>query len=259
MASKWEEILSDKSTYSDDHIIKLADGTELRLGDVRPSHMKDADYRQKTSLLARQREDFEAAATSRIQAIQEGEAQLRAIAAELIRHNPQMTKKEITEEYASDPEVQRLRAELSEIKGALQPIANTINEMKQNAQASRQQYVVNEHRKALMELKADHPDLDEMELVAYAKENLVPNLKKAWTLMNHDKIVESKAREVREAALKEGYEKAKQEISAAPVLPMRTVMQTKAEGVPKNSRELMERALRDPEVMGPLVTGKVGA
>lgn len=251
--NKWDEILSDRSTYSDDQVIKLADGTEFRLGDVRPSHMMDRDYRQKTTLLARQREEFEQTAVQRMQALQEGEAQLRAIAADLMQRNPRMTQTEVADEMEDLPGVKRLRAEIDSIKSSLKPIADTLMEMKQGAANARQQYVINEHRKALIDLKAQHPDLDEAELITYARDNMVPNLKKAWTLMNHDKIVDQKAREVRETAFKEGYEKAKGEITVPPSIPLRSIVPARTEPAPKNMREAMDQALRDPEVMGPLM------
>lgn len=255
--NKWEDVISDRSLYPDDTVLKLADGTEVRLGDVRPSHMKDADYRQKTALLARQREEFESQAVQRMQAIQEGEAQLRAIATELVRQNPGMSKTEVAEELSSDPEVKRLKNEIAELKTVVKPLADYITNFDANSKKARQDYVVNEHRKALIDLKAKDPSLDEAGLVQFAKDNFVPNLRLAYDLMNKDKIIESRVKEAKEVAYKEAYEKAKVEAAVPSALPMRFITAPKVEGAPKNMREAMDKALRDPEVMNPLLGRQV--
>lgn len=253
----WEDVITDKSNFPDDTVLKLADGTEVRLGDVRPGYMKDADYRQKTSLLARQREAFEAQAVQQMQAIQEGEAQLRAIATELVRQNPGMTKKEVAEELSSDPEVARLKNEIAELKTVVKPLADYITNFDASSKQARQNYVVNEHKKALLDLKAQDPSLDEAALVQYAKDNYIPNLRAAYKLMTYDTALENKAKTTREEAFKEGYEKAKVEVTAPALIPMRSVLAPKEEGAPKNWREVMDKALRDPEVMNPLLGRQV--
>lgn len=258
MATKWEDVIADKTTYPDETVIKLADGSEARLGDIRPGYMKDADYRQKTSLLARQREEFEGQAVQRMQALQEGEAQLRAIATELIRQNPGMTRAEVVEELSSDPEVKKLKTDIAELKSVIAPLANYITDFDARSRQARHQYVVNEHRKALQDLKAKNPDLNEAELVQYAKDKMVPNLYEAHKLMTYNSTVEAKVKAAKEEAYQAAYEKGKSEALAAPVLPMRTVNMQHPEGAPKNMREAMTRALQDPEVMGPLTTGRVG-
>lgn len=258
MATKWEEVISDKNTYPDDTVLKLADGTEVPLRELRPGYMKDADYRQKTSLLARQREEFEAQAVQRMQALQEGEAQLRAIATELMKQNPGMTRSEAEAEVSGDSDVRKLKAEIAELRSVVTPLADYVKDFDTRSKQARQQYVVNEHRKALQDLKAKHPDLNEAELVTYAKDHLVPNLYEAHKLMTYDQTIEARSKAAREEAYKEAYEKGKQEALAAPILPMRTITMQPTEGAPKNMKEAVSKALLDPEVMGPLMTGRIG-
>ena len=260
MATKWDEIISDRNQYPDDHVLKLADGTEVKLGDVRPGHMFERDYRQKTSLLAREREALDRETAQRIQALQEGEAQLRQIAAEVIRNNPGMTRREAAQEVqeSDDPHVQALRKEVADLKSVLGEVRGAVTGIQQTAQDARRTYVVNEHRRALADLKAADPTLDEQELVRYAQANMTPNLREAYKAMNHERIVESARREAREAAYKEGYEKAKTEVQVASSIPMRRTPEARPADAPKNMKEAFEAAIRDPEVMGPLQSGRVG-
>ena len=258
MATKWEEVVSDKNKYPDDMVVRLADGTETKLSDLRPGYMKDSDYRQKTAMLARQREDFEAQAVGRLQALQEGEAQLRSIAAQMLQQNPNMTKREVAAAMDDNDDVSQLRAEIAELKGAVKPMAEYITAFDQRAKQARQAHVVNEHRKAMIDLKAKHPDLNEMELLQYAKDRLIPNLYEAHKNMTHDSVIESRVKEAREAAYREGMEKGRVEALAPPALPVRTVVPQRVEGAPKDLREAATKALQDPEVMGPLLTGRLG-
>lgn len=258
MATKWEEVVSDKNKYPDDMVVKLADGSEATLGDIRPGFMKDADYRQKTALLARQRDEFEASAVNRLQALQEGEAQLRAIAAEMMRANPTATREEITDDMAGDPEVRKLRAEIAELKGTVKPIQDYLVQSNEQAKQARKRMIVNGHQQALRDIKSKDPAIDEKEVVAFAQAHLIPNLYKAYELMTMDKKIESKVKEARELAYKEGMEKGRTEALAPPALPVRTIVPQRSESAPKDLREAATKALQDPEVMGPLLTGRVG-
>jgi len=258
VATKWEEVVSDRNKYPDEMVVRLADGTETTMAELRPGYMKDSDYRQKTAMLARQRDEFESHAVGRLTALQEGEAQLRAIAAEMMRQNPNATRQEIASEMSGDEDVQRLRAEIAELKGTVAPLAKYITEFDSRSKEARRAFVVNEHRKALADLKAKDPSLNESELVNFARTKMVPNLYEAHKLMTLDSTIEKRVKEAREAAYKEGMDKGRVDALAPPALPVRTIVPQRAESAPKDLREAATRALQDPEVMTPLMTGRIG-
>lgn len=251
MSTQWEDLVTNKTKYTDDTILKMADGTEVRLGDARGGYMKDADYRQKTALLARQREEFESHAASRLQAIQEGEAQLLSIAGELVRQNPGLTPRQEDQLVNADPEVRQLRNEIAEMKKATTQIGQYLGNMEQQSKLARQNFVVNEHRRALLELKAQDPSLDEPALVQWAKENHTPNLKVAYRAMNHEALVNAAVTKAREDAMREGYEKARGEV-AAPMIPLRHAMAPLPDNAPKDlnswKKDVVGIALSDPDI-----------
>lgn len=254
----WDEIVSDKTTYPDSVTVKLADGVEIPLGQLRSSSMKDADYRRKTAELARQKEDMERQWNDRVTALQEGEAHLVNLARDLMSRNPGMTRQEAVEEVSTDPAVAKLRGELAEIKKVMEPMARALTEMDNRWKESQRAFVVAQHRQKLAELKQKDPDLDEMELASWAKENLTPRLDVAYLAKNHEKLVQKAVAEAREKALTEGYERGKTEALMPPALPIHGA-DVKADPNairPKDLTEAVNLASRDPEIMG-IFAGRV--
>lgn len=254
----WDEIVSDKTTYPDNVTVKLADGVEIPLGQLRSSSMKDSDYRQKTAALARQKEEMDRKWTEQVTALQEGEAYLVSMAKDLMARNPGMTRQEAQEEVSTDPAVAKLRSELAEIKKVMEPMARALTDMDQRWKDGQRASVVAQHRQKLAELKQKDPDLDEMDLAQWAKDNMTPRLDVAYLAKNHEKLVEKARAAAREEALKEGYERGKTEALMPPALPIYGAdVKADPNAVKfKNLSEAANHAARDPEIMG-IFAGRV--
>lgn len=247
----FDELIADKKTYPDETKVTLADGVEVTLGQIRGGYMKDADYRRKTADLARQREEYERDRAERELALQDAEARLQELAKQLVGTYPEKTRDEIADIMSQDPVAQRLVSRIEQLEGAFQPLAEAIlrldAQLKNDAMAS----MVNQHRRALAYLKQHDPDLDEAELIRFAKARQIPRLDDAYRLMNHDNLLAAERKKAAEEAEKRAYEKAKREL-ATPQIPVRRVAQT-APDAPKSLDEALDRALRDEEVVGPLL------
>lgn len=246
----WDEIVSDRTTFPDTTQIKLADGTEVPLGQIRSGYMKDADYRQKTSSLARQKEEMDRAWTERITALQEGEAHLVNLAKEVMRQNPGMTRQEAVEEVNLDPAVKQLKGELAELKKVMGPMANALTELDKRWKDSQRAFVVSQHKQKLDEIVAKDPDVNPVELAEWARDNMTPRLDVAYVAKNHDRLVQKAVAEAREKALTEGYERGKVEALMPPALPIHGAdVKASDTPAPKNMNDAVNQASRDPEIL----------
>jgi hypothetical protein len=247
----FDELIADKKTYPDDTKVTMADGVEVTLGHLRGGYLKDADYRRKTADLARQREEFDRDRTEREQALQDAETRLQELAKQVVGAHPEKTRDEVADILAQDPVAQRLVARLEQLEGAFKPLAEAVvsldNRLKQDAMAN----MVNQHRRALAYLKEKDSELNEEELIRYAKSRQIPRLDDAYRLMKHDDLLAAERKKATEEADKKGYERAKRELSA-PQIPVRRLTQS-APDAPKNLDEALDRAVRDEEVVGPLM------
>lgn len=245
-----QEILDNRKDFPDDRKITLADGVETTLGELRGGYMKDADYRQKTSRLARDREELLSERQRFEQDRQEAEAQLAKLVEQAVtRGAPRDQQQAEWEAFVErDPFAKRLMAEVSETKAKLQEFEKKTQTYEQQLQAQQQAMLVDQHRRALAALKSRDPDLDETQLVNFARENAIPRLDLAYRLLTEDKRIKDEVTKAKEAAAKESYEKAKREL-AQPMLPHRRVAPSVPENAPKDFDEAADRALRDPEIL----------
>lgn len=251
---RFDDIVANREQYPDETQITLPDGTPVTLGDIRAGYMKDADYRRKTSELAQQRRELEQFAALRAQELQAAEQRLVELAAQVVAGQRQpeadaAAPSEEMEEEETDPRIKRLRDELGTIKQVLDPLAQAVIGMDQRMRQSALAYLAQQHRQVLQRLKQEDPDLNEQELIAFARQRMIPRLDDAYRLYRFDKLVERRAAEAKELGLKEGYQKAKTE---SPLLPLRRGMTPPAEK-PKSLEEAFQQAARDPEVVGPLL------
>lgn len=247
----FDELIADKKTYPDDTKITMADGVEVTLKDLRGGFMKDADYRRKTADLSRQREEFERDRSEREHALQDAESRLQELAKQVVGSHPHASRDEVADILAQDPVAQRLLQRMEQHEGVMKQMAEAITAMDGRFKQGAMEYMVNQHRRALANLKQKDPDLDEGELVRYAKERQIPRLDDAYRLMNHDRILETERKKAAEEAEKRTTERVKREM-AAPQIPVRRAPAL-APDAPKTMDEALERATRDEEVVGPLL------
>jgi hypothetical protein len=139
-------------------------------------------------------------------------------------------------------------SEIGELKTAAAEWKQKQQEYEQRFQQQQQALYIDQHRRALAAIKSKDPDLDETNLVQYARDNAIPRLDLAYRLLTEDKRYKDGVDKARETASKEGYEKAKREL-AQPMLPSRRVAPSVPEDAPKSFDEAAERALRDPEIL----------
>lgn len=253
MAKTWDEVLTDRTTYPDDMIMSLADGTEVPLSDLRAGYLKDADYRRKTSDLARQREEFEKTATDRAQALADAEARLRQMAEQLQTRQPNATKDEVQEQLESNPIAKRLFDKIAALEQAMPNIAKAMTVLDQRQKDSQIAYLAEQHRRVIHHLKEQDPELDVEGLTKFAQERYIPRLDDAYHVMNREKLLEKARKEAKEEGQKLGYEKAKKDLAVPAMLPGRRHV-TPAADAPKTLDEAFDRAAQDPEIMG-LLTG----
>lgn len=247
----FDELIADKKTYPDDTKVTMADGVEVTLAHLRGGFMKDADYRRKTADLARHREEFDRDRTEREHALQDAETRLQELAKQVVGAHPKADRDEVADILAQDPVAQRLVTRIEQLEGAFKPLAEAIVNMDRRFKEDTMSNLVNQHRRALAYLKQQDPELNEEELINFAKTRQIPRLDDAHRLMNHDKTLAAERKKATDEADKKGYERAKRELSA-PQIPVRRVSE-RAPDAPKNLDEALDRAVRDEEVVGPLL------
>ena len=246
-----QDLLDDRKKYGDDLKVTLAEGAETTLGELRGGFMKEADYRQKTSRVAREREELSAAQAKFEQDRQEAEAQLAALVEKAVspNANANQQQQELEAYLQRDPVARHLTQKLSAVEAKLADQEKKSVAYEERLRNQQQAMLVDQHRRALAAIKARDPEVDEQQLVQFAQDNAIPRLDLAYRLHTEDKRWKTEADKIKENASKEGYEKAKREL-AQPQLPQRRVAPAPAEDAPKSFDEAADRALKDPEILG---------
>jgi hypothetical protein len=223
---------------------------ESTLGDLRGGFMKDADYRQKTARVAREREELAAERTKFDADKQEAEAQLAALVEKAVTQNapPNVQQRELDQFLERDPVARHLTSKLTALETKYAAMESATKNYEERLQRQQQALIVDQHRRALAALKARDADLDEQQLVQFAQENAIPRLDLAYRLLTEDKRMKAEIDKVKETSSKEAYEKAKRDL-AQPQLPQRRVAPPVPEDAPKNFEDAAEQALRDPEIL----------
>lgn len=244
------EILDNRKDFPDDRKITLADGVETTLGELRGGFMKDADYRQKTARVARERESLEAEREKFAADRKEAEEQLASLVERAVTQGAPRAQQvdEFEALLERDPLARRLHGQLKTLESKQAEYDKKFAEQEQRLKDQQQAFLVDQHRRALAALKSRDPELDEVQLVEFAKHNAIPRLDLAYRLYTEDKRFKGELDKAKESAVKEGYEKAKREL-AQPQLPNRRVAPTLPENAPKSFDEAADAALRDPEIL----------
>jgi len=246
-----QEILGNKTQYADEVKITLADGVETTLGEVRKGYMMESDYRKKTSAVAEakrsldsERQQFEAARL-------DAEAKLEALAAKLIKRDPDTTQTDLERELQSNPVAKALSDQVKGLTEKISTLEKATGGLYEEVKQSRQSAMVDQHRRVLDGIKSKDPDLDEAELVTYAKSNYVPRLDLAYRLLTEEKRMKKAVEDAKNEAKQLGIEEGKR-LAIAPTLPQRArfLAPEMDKDAPTSFDEAADRAVRDPEIIG---------
>lgn len=251
---KLNEIIANKKDYPDEQTVNVG-GEDITLGELRQGYMKDADYRQKTTTLAREREEFHRDYAAKAAALDETKRQLQAMAQSVAAKAPSdASEDDIEEEINRNPVAKRLKNQLNQMEQVLVPMAKSLvaidKQMKDAAMAATTDF----HRRALLDIVSKDKSADPAQIIEYAKNNRIPNLYTAYRDMTRDSAVEMAKEEGRRAGLEEGKLLGKKE-SLAPTLPLRQrpAAIKDNDGKVLNLDDAAEVAKQDMDVMGPLL------
>lgn len=244
------EILDNKKDFPDDRKITMADGVEVTLGELRGGWLRHQDYTKKTSDLARERESFGQEKAKFESDKTEAEKTLSEMIEKVVTRGapPQQQQEEWRQYVERDPLARHLMAEHEALKVQLKAIDERNQKYEQQIQQQQQQFIADQHRRALAVLKTHDKDLDETALVQFARENAIPRLDLAYRLFTEDKRTKEAVDTAVEKTRTDTYEKAKRDFSQ-PMLPQRRVAAAPPENQPKTFEEAADAALRDPEIL----------
>lgn len=243
----FEEYVSDPKTYPNDTTVRLADGSETTLGQIRAGYMKDADYRRKTAEVARARQEL----ADKEAAIADAQQRLTLLAERMVQQKPEASQEELNEEFANDATARKLAAKLEQLQNVIVPMAKSMVELDDRLKQQQLGHLTEQHQRVIAKLKEGDPELDVQELISYAKTNYIPRLDLAHRAMKYDEAVKEAVARGKEEGLKLGKESAQKEMVAPSILPSRRPVAPAADA-PKTLEEAVSRAMTDPDIMGPL-------
>jgi hypothetical protein len=249
-----EDILNNKDSYPDTTKITLADGVETTLGDLRKNTMLERDYRQKTAALAAQRRNFEQKQAEWEAARLDAEAKLTELAKQLFAQNPMASRDEIDEMLERDPIARKLSERLQSLEAKLTEADQRVRAAEAKQQMYETAYIADQHRRVLSFLKQQDPDLNEEELVQFARANYIPRLDWAHKLMTEERRTKTAIEAAKKEAHEAAYKKAKEEL-LQPAITARRVVAAPSKDTPATFDEAADRALQDPEILQILQPG----
>jgi len=248
------EILEDKKTYPDDQKITIS-GVETTLGDLRSGYMKDADYRKKTTAIAEARRDLDRRQADFEAARLDAEAKLEAMAAKIIRRDPDTTDTELQGRLEADPVAKRLMDMVTGLTSKIETLNKEVETTKTTLAQGKRQALVDQHRRVLSLLRQHDPNLDEQALVQFAKDNFIPRLDIAYRVMTEETRTQAAVKTATEKAKKEGLEEGKK-LGAQPIIPARKAAAKLPYNAPKTVDEAFEAAQNDPEILAIMTGGQ---
>lgn len=247
-----EDLIQNKETYPDSTKVTLAEGVETTLGELRKNMMLERDYRRKTAELAERRRAFEAEMAEWEAARVQAEAKLTELAKQLVARNPEASRDEVTEMLAHDPVARKLTEYIAGLANKISEIDRKLEDAHQRQRMYEEAYIADQHRRVLAFLKQHDPELNEAELIQFARANYIPRLDMAYRLLTEEKRVKEAVEKAKQEAREEAYKKAKEELLQPTLAPRRPV--TASPEAAKSLEEAAEHALRDPEIVT-LLTG----
>ena len=234
----WDEALTDKTTYPDDRKVTLADGVDTTFGDLRKGTMFERDYRQKTSTLARQREEFQSQQTEFEAQKTSAEAQLKELAEKLILQRQPTTVDEVEDLIRRDPVASRLQREIAEKSAKVDKLFERAEQFEASMKARDEAAMIHEHRMQLARL---------------------PRLDVAWQAWSEQKRWKAELAKVKDAASKDAYDRAKKELMQPVLRPHRHTdvpLSAELSKLDRTAPNLMEKsfdlAMQDPEILATL-------
>ncbi len=251
----FDEIVGNKKDYADEVKIDLGNGVTVTLGDIRSGYMKDADYRQKTAEVARQRRALEEETSNRQAAFLEAEAKLTEWTKSLMESNPKMSRQEVEEEMETDPRYKKLMKKFEDMESASKESTKKVEVLERTIADDQRNRMVAAHRQVLFSLKQADPNLDTDALVEFAQSRGIPRLDDAYVLFRHGDMVESARKKAIEETVKTTTEKVKREMSQPILSTSRSKVIKPAPDAPKSMDEAMEQALNDESIIA-LLSGQ---
>ena len=259
----WEDALSDKTTYPDDRKVTLADGVETTFADLRKGTMFERDYRQKTSTLARQRDEFQKERTEFDVQKTSAEAQLKELAEKLIVQRRPQTVDEVEALIANDPVASRLQRDIAELKAAKDEMAKRAEQFEAQIKDRDERAMIQEHRMQLARLQQVDPELvdpaKQAELAEWARTNNTPRLDIAWQAWSEQRRWADALKKAKDETAKESYERAKKDLLQPTLRPQRhtsTPLPTELEKLDRNGPDLLKRSFdladQDQDVLATL-------
>ena len=252
----FQELLTDKTKYTNDTKVTLLDGAEVTLGDLRKGHMMESDYRKKTSEVAQTKRELDIREQEFAAARLQAQTQLEELASQVLKGKPGSTADEVDAELEANPLAKKLMGKIGEMTGKMAKLEEATTALMQGQQNFKTTMLVNEHRRVLAALKAKDSTLDEGELTEFAKTNYIPRLDLAEKVMNYDKNLAKARKEAADAARAEGVEEGKRQ-AISPTLPQK--VRYMAPNLPKDAPKTMDEAAvaagQDPEILALLTQG----
>lgn len=253
------DIINDKEKYPDSTKMTLADGVESTVGDIRKGFMMEADYRKKTSDVSNQRKELDRKTTEFESARAQAENQLEELAKEVLgqatganRSHQPPHEDELMKELKANPIANALLSRIESLTSRIDANEKTSSSLTETWKQRDQATLVNQHRRVLDYLKQNDPDLDTDALVRFARENYVPRLDIAYRVFTEEKRVKKAVDDAVGKAKKDTMEEAKR-LAVQPTIPQRRPAVTLPKEAPATFDDAVEAALKDPDVIGPLL------
>lgn len=240
------DILNDKNR-PDDQTITI-DDAQVTLGELRKGAMLQADYTRKTMSLSEERKKLERDRSEWDVARIEAESKLAEFVKEALNANPATTVDEVQEMINRDPVASKLSNEVAETRKQHTELMTAIKELKAEQDRTKLQRFEDQHRQVLRTLKEQDPELNEQELIDFAKAHYTPRLDVAYKAMTFDKRMNDAVKSAKEEGMKAGIEQGKREASQ-PLLTQRRVIVPPTDTTPKNFEEATFAATQDPEIL----------
>ena len=259
----WEDALADKTTYPDDRKVTLADGVETTFADLREGTMFERDYRQKTSTLARQRDEFQKERTEFDVQKTSAEAQLKDLAEKLIVQRRPQTVDEVEALIANDPVASRLQRDIAELRAAKDESVKRAEQFEAALKTRDENAMIQEHRMQMARLQQVDPDLvdpaKQAELVQWCRDNNTPRLDVGWQAWSEQRRWAKALKEAKDETAKESYERAKKDLQQPLLRPQRHTpapLPTELEKLDRTGPDLLKRSFdlvdQDPEILASL-------
>lgn len=239
-----QDILNNRETYPDSQEIEMM-GQKMTLGSLRADLIPKGDFTRATQKLSDDKARLESSQAQLQEAYNGLQAQLKTLVDARGQQPSQNGAMSDMDALAADPLLGPLVKTMQRIEQRIEADSKRYDVIQNTQKEMVTEYLKNEYRRKLSDMKRDHPDLSEPTLIDFATKHQIADLDLAYKLMTVDTRVEQTARE----AEQRGYDKGKTEVQQVPpILPGRRMMgPPPTEGI-KTLDEAERAAVNDPEI-----------